>query len=130
MTTARNDEHEITTLLAQYGNHLDRGDHEAWVQLFTTDGEFLVYGRSFAGHDGLRRMALGAPPGLHMAGLPLVQVDGDQATAQQSFLFVDQVTRETRIGFYDDVLRRERGRWLLQSRRSTFLTPSGPSERP
>jgi hypothetical protein len=130
MTTVRDDEQEITKLLARYCNHLDLGDHEEWVQLFTEDGEFLVYGRSFAGHDGLRRMASSAPPGLHLAGTPIVEVDGDQAVAEQSFLFVDQVTRETRIGYYDDVLRRERGRWLLRSRRSTFLTPSGPSERP
>jgi len=130
MSDARDDEHEIATLLARYCNYLDRGDHDTWVELFTDDGEFLVYGRSFAGHAGLRRMAAGAPPGLHMAGAPLIEIDGEGATAQQSFLFVDQATRETRIGYYDDVLRREGGQWRLRSRRSTFLTPNGPSERP
>ena len=121
---------EIVNLLALYCHRLDHSDHEGWVDLFTADGRFEVYGRSFEGSDGLLRMAEGAPPGLHMASVPVVDLDGDRATVQQSFLFVDQVTRETRIGWYDDVVVRTSEGWRLEVRRSTFLTPNGPSDRP
>ncbi len=121
---------EITELLARYGAHLDRQDHEGWLALFTEDARFFVYGRSFDGHEGLRRMAEAAPAGLHLGGLPVITVAGDRAEVQQSFLFVDQRTGGQRIGFYDDVVVRGDGTWRFESRRSTFLTPEGPSERP
>jgi hypothetical protein len=124
------DRAEIVDLLALYCHRLDHADHDGWVDLFTPDGRFEVYGRSFDGAAGLLRMAEGAPPGLHLAGVPLIELGGDEATVQQSFLFVDQVTRETRIGWYDDVVVRTPEGWKLQVRRSTFLTPDGPSDRP
>lgn len=128
--TAETDTADITALLVQYCHRLDHADHQGWVDLFTPDGRFEVYGRAFEGSTGLLGMAEGAPPGLHMASPPVITVDGDRATVQQSFLFVDQVTRETRIGWYDDVILRTPDGWRIQVRRSTFLTPSGPSDRP
>ncbi len=130
MTSEIDDERAIARLLAEYGNRLDRGDHDGWLDLFVADGEFLVYGRSFAGREGLAKMASTAPPGVHLASAPVITVSGDEAHAQQSFLFVDQATREQRIGYYDDVVVRDGGRWRFRSRRTTFLTPDGPSDRP
>lgn len=127
---ARDDERAIGRLLAEYGSRLDRADHAGWVELFAETGEFLVYGRSFAGHAQLRAMAEAAPGGLHLGAVPVIDVDGDGATVQQSFLFVDRVTREMRVGYYDDTLVRVDGAWRFATRRSTFLTPDGPSDRP
>lgn len=126
----RRDRDEITDVLARYASLLDRGDHEAWVDLFTADGSFEVFGRSFQGNEELTRMAETAPGGVHMAGLPVIEVDGDAAMVQQSFVFFDQHTHEVRIGWYDDVMRREVERWRFERRKSTFLTPDGPSDRP
>ncbi|MGA7417425.1 MAG: nuclear transport factor 2 family protein [Acidimicrobiales bacterium] len=130
MSSPERDLAEIQVLLAKYGNRLDRSDHAGWVDLFTSDGRFEVYGRSFDGPDGLLRMAETAPPGLHLTSAPLIEIDGDEADVEQSFLFVDQVTRESRIGWYDDQLVRTSGGWRFRVRRSTFLTPEGPSDRP
>jgi len=94
----RGDLEEIEVLLARYGNRLDRSDHSGWVDLFTTDGRFEVYGRSFEGPEGLLRMAESAPGGLHLTSAALIEIDGDSATVEQSFLFVDQVSHESRIG--------------------------------
>jgi hypothetical protein len=129
MTTVE-DVQELTTLLASYATRLDRGDHEAFADLFTDDGRFLVFGRSFDGREGLLKMATTAPAGLHLAGLPVLSVTGDEATAEQSFLFMDSVTGDRRIGFYDDELVRTPDGWRFRTRRVTFLTPDGPSERP
>src|SRR5689334_23641877 len=96
------DEREITALVARYGSLLDRERVDEWLELFTADAELLVYGRAFEGHAGLRRMAEGAPGGLHLGAIPVVTVDGDRAQVEQSFLFVDRATHETRIGWYDD----------------------------
>jgi 3-phenylpropionate/cinnamic acid dioxygenase small subunit len=126
----RRDRDEITDLLARYGSLLDRGDHEAWVDLFTAEGSFEVFGRSFQGRQGLMRMAETAPGGVHMAGLPVIELDDDTARVQQSFVFFDQHTHEVRIGWYDDVVQREGEGWRFEKRRSTFLTPDGPSDRP
>lgn len=126
----RRDRDEIFDLLARYGSMLDRGDHEAWVDLFTAEGSFEVFGRSFEGRQGLMRMAETAPGGVHLAGLPVIELEGDAARVQQSFAFFDQHTHEARIGWYDDVMRRDGERWRLDKRRTTFLTAEGPSDRP
>jgi hypothetical protein len=126
----RRDREEITDLLARYGSLLDRGDHKAWVDLFTAEGSFEVFGRSIEGRQGLMRMAESAPGGVHLGGLPVIELDGDVAQVQQSFVFFDQHTHEVRIGWYDDVIRREGKRWRFDVRRTTFLTAEGPSDRP
>ena len=130
MGDTRGDLEEIEVLLARYGNRLARSDHSGWVDLFTTDGRFEVYGRSFEGPEELLRMAESAPGGLHLTSAALIEIDGDSATVEQSFLFVDQVSHESRIGWYDDQLVRTSEGWRFQVRRSTFLTPDGPSDRP
>ena len=121
---------EITDLLARYANRLDRSDHDGWIGLFTDDGRFEVFGRRFEGAEGLRHMVSTAPSGLHLGGAPVIAIDGDRAAVQQSFLFVDQITHQTRIGWYDDVVVRTPAGWRFAVRRSTFLTREGPSDRP
>jgi len=121
---------EINVLLTQYGSTLDREDDEGWVGLFTPDCRYEVYGRAFEGHDGLRKITGGAPKGLHLSAQPLVQVDGDSATAQRSFLFVDRSDQSMRTGWYDDELVRTDEGWRLKVVRCTFLGPDGPQDRP
>ncbi|TML64397.1 MAG: hypothetical protein E6G14_17325, partial [Actinobacteria bacterium] len=76
------DLNDINRLLAEYYVNFDRGEHEAWADLFAPDGEFLAFGRSFSGHDRLTRLAQSAPTGVHVAGAPLIEVDGEHATVQ------------------------------------------------
>jgi hypothetical protein len=129
MTTA-DDVQAITTLLASYAVRLDRGQHEAFADLFADDARFFVFGRSFDGREGLLKMATTAPAGLHLAGLPVLDVRGDEATVEQSFLFVDAVTGGQRLGFYDDEIVRTPDGWRFRTRRVTFVTRDGPSEKP
>jgi hypothetical protein len=130
MMDHRADIADINELLARYCNRLDRSDHRCWAELFTSDGQFEVYGRAFEGTEGLTAMSEAAPSGLHMAGAPIIEWEGEDARVQQSFFFVDQVTRESRIGYYDDLVVRTPDGWRIAVRRSTFLTPQGPSDRP
>lgn len=124
------DRQAIDELLARYVLSLDADEVEECVQLFVPDGGFEVYGRVFAGHDGLRKMLTGAPRGLHLAGQRLVSIAGESATCRQQLLFVDATSHEMRLTLYDDQLVRVDGSWRFARRRCRFLTPDGLSDRP
>jgi hypothetical protein len=124
------DREALHDLLASYCILMDRRDAEGWADLFTADGQFFAFGRSFDAREGLVKLATNSPGGLHLAGEPLLAFDGDQATAQQNFVFVDQVSHDMRIGFYDDVCVRTDAGWRFRTRRCTFLSATGPSDRP
>ena len=132
MTRAsRSDDLEaIDTLLASYCLRMDRRDAQGWAELFTPDGQFFAFGRSFDGHERLRRLAEESPLGVHLGGQPVIEVAGDDATAEQGFVFVYADDHHLRIGFYDDELVRTDAGWRFRTRRCTFQTADGPSDRP
>ena len=132
------DDHtEIRELLARYALTLDAGDIDQCVELFTADGEFLVYGRVFAGHDGIGRMFQEAPRGLHLTGVAHIDVledvdlrTGATATARSQVLFVRAGSLQLRPALYDDELVRDGGHWRFRRRRCRFITSYGLSDSP
>ncbi len=74
----RGDEAAIRELLAGYALALDVGDIDECVQLFEPDGEFLVYGKTFVGHDGIAGMFRGAARGLHLNGSARIEITGER----------------------------------------------------
>jgi uncharacterized protein (TIGR02246 family) len=123
----------IRELIAGYALALDAGDVDACAQLFTSDGEFLVYGRSFTGPDEITKMFGDAPRGLHLTGVSRIDVgseEPDTATAQSQVLFVRAGDLHLRPALYDDQLVRRDGRWLFQRRRCQFITSHGLSDSP
>lgn len=130
MSTHPTDHEAIRDLLARYCLHLDRDEHEEWVALFTEDATYQVYGRTFAGHDGLRAMVTSAPGGLHLGGTPVIELDGDSARTSQNLLFVDRSNGESRGAVYADELVRTDAGWRFALRRCWFVTPDGLRDRP
>jgi uncharacterized protein (TIGR02246 family) len=124
------DQTAIRELIAGYALALDAGDIDACVQLFTNDAEFLVYGWSFAGHEGISKMFRDAPRGLHMTGLSRIDVGDDTATARSQVLFVRAGDLHLRPALYDDELLRRDGQWRFQRRRCQFITSHGLSDSP
>jgi hypothetical protein len=120
----------IRDLIAAYALALDAGDVDGCVELFTDDAQFLVYGRSFDGHDGIRKMFQDAPRGLHLTGVSRIDVDGDTATARSQVLFVRAVDLHLRPALYDDEFVREGTEWRFRRRRCQFVTSSGLSDSP
>ncbi|OBH40069.1 nuclear transport factor 2 family protein [Mycobacterium mantenii] len=120
----------IRDLLAGYALALDAGDFEECVQLFAPDGEFLVYGKNFAGHEGIAGMFRDAARGLHLTGSARIQVDGERATARSQVLFVRAGDLQLRPAIYDDELTRIAGRWLFTRRRCRFITTAGLADSP
>lgn len=131
MPISPDDDTEIRDLLARYCLYLDLEETEAWVALFTPDAEYHVYGRVFAGHDGLRKLATGAPGGLHLGGPPVIdRIDDDHAATLQNLLFIQRGTTDLRSAVYDDELVRTGAGWRIAKRRCRFITAGGLADRP
>jgi uncharacterized protein (TIGR02246 family) len=121
----------ISELITAYALALDAGDLEGCVGLFTADAQFQVYGRSFDGRDGIRKMFEDAPRGLHLTGVSRIDVRGDTATARSQVLFVRAGDLNLRPALYDDELVRQvTGQWCFQRRRCQFVTSRGLSDSP
>ena len=124
------DQARIRELLAGYALALDVGDVDECVQLFAPDGEFLVYGRTFAGHDGIAGMFHAAARGLHLNGSARIEVEGECATARSQVLFVRAGDLQLRPAIYDDELTRIGGQWRFARRRCRFVTRAGLADSP
>jgi hypothetical protein len=121
----------ICDLLARYCLTLDTDDVDGWVALFVPDAQYDVYGRSFAGHEGLRQMLAGAPRGLHLGGPPVIEMTGpDRARTLRNLLFVDRRTREARSAVYSDELQRTAAGWRIAHCRCRFIVADGLGDRP
>jgi uncharacterized protein (TIGR02246 family) len=125
-----NDEAAIRELIAGYALALDAGDIDGCLKLFTDDAEFLVYGRSFAGSDGIGKMFRDAPRGLHLTGVSRINVRDDTASARSQVLFVRAGDLHLRPALYDDELIRVDGHWLFQRRRCRFISSAGLADSP
>lgn len=124
------DEAAIRDLIAGYALALDAGDVDGCVRLFAPDGEFLAYGRTFAGNDGIAGMFRAAARGLHLTGVSRITVDGDRASARSQVLFVRCGDLQLRPALYDDELTRVDGQWRFARRRCRFITSGGLAESP
>lgn len=121
----------ITQLLARYCLTLDRDDVEGWVSLFLPDARYEVYGRSWDGHEGLRKMATGAPGGLHLGGPPVIEMTGpDRARTERNLMFVEQTEGVARNAVYTDELVRTPDGWRIAHCRCQFIVADGLSDRP
>jgi uncharacterized protein (TIGR02246 family) len=124
------DESTIRELIADYALALDTGDTDACVALFAADGEFLVYGRTFAGRAAIGQMFRDAPRGLHLTGVSRIEVGDDTAVARSQVLFVRAGDLHLRPALYDDELVRTDGRWRFRRRRCQFVTSHGLCDSP
>ncbi len=121
----------IADLLARYCLALDADDVDRWVDLFLPDARYETYGRSFEGHDGLRRMIGEAPGGLHLGGPPVIEMTApDRAKTTRNLLFVDRRTGESRSAVYTDELHRTAEGWRIARCRCRFLVADGLCDRP
>lgn len=125
-----NDQAAIRELLTSYALALDAGDVDGCVKLFASDAEFMVYGRSFVGHDGIGGMFRDAPRGLHLTGVSRIDIRGNTATARSQVLFVRAGSLQLRPALYDDELVRIDGQWRFQRRRCRFVTTAGLADSP
>jgi SnoaL-like domain len=115
---------EIEQLLARYAIGMTKDDIDAVIDVFTPDGTYSAFGATYTLKD-FPTLARAAPKGLFLTGTPVVELDGDQGTGQQTLCFIDQTTHDMRIGWYSDTYRRTAHGWRLHTRAMTFLRRSG-----
>ncbi len=121
MTVSEHD--HIRRTLADFCHVTDSGDFEAWVNLFTDDGEFHLLGQTFRGAQALREfIAQDQPPerrGVHLTTDSQINVDGGVAQAISKFVFIASTADGPLVvtgGTYHDELVRAADRWLFHSR--------------
>ena len=124
------DDRAIRDLLACYALALDTDDIDRCLDLFTEDGEFVVFGREFSGREQIRAMFESAPRGLHLTGASSIDVAGDAATASTQVLLVEAGTMRLRPALFDDELSRDGRHWRFRRRRCRFITSGGLADRP
>ncbi len=115
---------EIEQLLARYAIGMTRDDIDAVIEVFTPDGTYSAFGETYPLGD-FPALVRAAPKGLFLTGTPVLELDEDAGTGQQTLCFVDQTTHEMRIGYYSDSYRRTANGWRLHTRSMTFLRRSG-----
>ena len=115
---------EIEQLLARYALGMTRDDIDAVIDVFTPDGTYSAFGDTYALAD-FPELVRAAPKGLFLTGTPVLDLDGDAGTGQQTLCFVEQTTHAMRIGYYTDSYHRTDRGWRLHRRSMTFLRRSG-----
>ncbi len=131
------DEKAIREVLVQYGEYLDARDYAAYSRLFAKDGVWTGGFGSFTGPAAIEAMLvenLGAPePGFvnkssfHLITTPVVDVQGDTATARSRYLFFtaseDGRPNALLAGRYEDEFVREEGGWKIRRRITHGVIP-------
>jgi uncharacterized protein (TIGR02246 family) len=122
---------EIRRLLEEYARCLDAGDHAAYAELFTEDGELHAQLGQAKGRQAIRDLldarlkgeARPARTAFHQIGNATIEVDGDRATSRVLWAYVTHDDGNypliLQVGHYDDVLVREDGRWRFERRTIT-----------
>ena len=138
----------ISDLIARYAVAVDSRDYDALDALFTVDAriDFTAFGGPLGSPAEIKEF-LGANLGIfsrtqHMMGLPVITVDGDQATSRTPcnnpmvLTDADGSTKVWLIGlWYDDSLVRTQDGWRFSARRQERCysivgladTPLGPA---
>ena len=128
-------EEQIRRTIAEINHCTDCGDYAGWVNLFTEDGAFHMFGHSTTGRDALRAFIEADQPehlrGLHMTTDSLISFEAeDRARVRSSFLFVSSGENAGVVvaaGWYHDILVPSGDRWLFLEREAELFGPvAGP----
>lgn len=138
----------IREVIERYMRYNDNGDFDAIAALFDEDATFQVFGNVLVGRPAIHAFftriftttltqwpADGSlflqPRSVHISSNPIIEVDGDQATAETDFQVVgrddDGHVVVTLVGRYRDRFRRAGGDapWLIECRTGVSVARPG-----
>jgi len=115
---------ELHVLCARYMSLCSQFVQERWLEVFTPDAEYNAFGTAYT-LERFPALLEAAPRGQFIGNMPVVDLDGDRATGQQHFIFVDQQTHAMRLGWYNDEYQRTADGWRIRRRSTTFMRKSG-----
>jgi uncharacterized protein (TIGR02246 family) len=113
----------IRSLLDEYCLRLEVNTFEEWLDVFTPDAVYTVYGRDLEGRQAISDMLSQAPHGLHMPGATRIELNGDSAETIQSYQFIGNDPKFSNSGwYYRKVVRTEVG-WRIATCKVQFNRP-------
>jgi DNA-binding transcriptional LysR family regulator len=118
---------ELHDLCARYMMLASQFVEDQWLDVFTPDAEYKVFGEVYT-LERFPALLAAAPRGQFLGNMPVVDLRGDRATGVQHFVFIDQQTHAMRLGWYrDEYLRTPQG-WRIHRRSTTFMRKHGGSD--
>jgi hypothetical protein len=119
----------ITNLLAEYALASDECRHEDWARLFAKDGEMHAFRKVWKGYEELVSFISAAPEGIHICGLPRIDIQGDRADVTVNFAFLRFEDKKVwSMGLYINELVKTADGWRYQTLKIKILKPSKPAE--
>jgi len=122
----------IQQLIVKYAHVYDSMDVEGYVSIFTEDAKFTFTGNELNGRGEIREFITGAkqrrdaapasdPKSYHSISNTRIQFDSDTQARHRSYWQVLSCTTGmpcvvSNMGYYDDVVVKQNGEWLIQSR--------------
>src|SRR5262249_42249397 len=87
---------EIHALCSRYMLLCSQFVNDRWLEVFTPATTYRAFGSVYT-LDRFPALLEAAPRGQFIGNMPVVELDGDRATGQQHFIFVDQATHAMRL---------------------------------
>lgn len=117
------DEMAIRTLFDEYCLRLEINDFEEWLDLFTDDSVYEVYGRELKGRDEIRALLSQAPHGVHIGGAARIELQGDSAETVQNYQFIGENPERSNAGWYYRTVVRTSDGWKISHTRVKMQKP-------
>jgi hypothetical protein len=113
----------IRSILDEYCLRLEVNTFEEWLDVFTPDAVYTVYGKDLEGRQAISDMLSKAPGGLHMPGSLRITLNDDSADTIQSYQFIGDDPKFSNTGWYHRTVVRTDGGWLISRCKVQFNRP-------
>lgn len=114
----------IREVLDEYCLRLEVNRFEEWLQLFTEDAVYEVYGKTLRGRGDIAGTLSRAPHGIHVGGPLRIELDGDRAETIQNYVFHGDDDKHSNRGWYYRTLLRTAAGWKISHTRVQFQAPA------
>jgi hypothetical protein len=115
---------EIHQLCSRYMQLTSQFVEDQWLDVFTADAEYNAFGTPYT-LERFPALLAAAPRGQFIGNMPVVEFDGDRATGEQHYVFIEQATHNMRLGWYDDEYVRTADGWRIRRRTTIFMRKHG-----
>jgi hypothetical protein len=110
----------IREILDEYCLRLEVNPFEDWMELFTEDSVYEVYGKTLSGREQIAGMLSKAPHGVHVGGAARIELRGDKAETLQNYVFYGEKDKYSNKGWYYRTLVRTAAGWRISHTRVEF----------
>jgi len=114
----------VREVLDEYCLRLEVDAFGNWLDLFTEDSVYEVYGKILQGRREIEGMLSKAPHGVHLGGPARIELDGDTAETIQSYAFYGNDPKYSNKGWYYRTLVRTGAGWKIAHTRVSFQQSS------